>query len=122
MRNLIVDIAKTIMKNQKTRFGINYSFGFVLRNIETSEFRYYHASNNKLMLDTAVLIFNETELNELLVNITDKSFPDFISRPDTKWRLHQITNLLFFVNHLETCTFGSSVIASKVYQVSFSFA
>ena len=61
MRNLIVDIAKTIMKNQKTRFKINYCFGFVLRNIETGEFRYYHASNDTLMLDTAVLISNETE-------------------------------------------------------------
>ena len=65
MHNLIVNIAKTIMKNQKTRLKINYSFGFVLRNIETGEFRYYHASNNMLMLDTAVLISNKTELNEL---------------------------------------------------------
>ena len=80
MRNLIVDIAKTITKNQKTRFKINYSFGFVLRNIESGDFRYYHASNNTLMLDTAVLISNETELNKLLGNITDESFPDFISR------------------------------------------
>ena len=95
MRNLIVDIAKTIMKNQKTRFKINYSFEFVLRNIETGDFRYYHASNNTLMLDTAVLVSDETELNELLGNITDESFPDFISRPDTKWRLHQITICCF---------------------------
>ena len=107
MRNLIVDIAKTIVKNQKTRFKINYCFGFVLRNIETDEFRYYHALNNTLMLDTAVLISNETELNELLGNITDESFPDFISRPDTKWRLHQITNLLFFVNHLKHAPLGA---------------
>ena len=95
------------MKNQQTRFQINYSFGFVLRNIETGEFRYYHASNNTLMLDTAILISNETELNELLANITDESFPDFISRLDTKWRLHQITNLLFFVNHLKHAPLGA---------------
>ena len=62
--NLIGRIAKTIMKNQKNRFEINYGFGFVLKNIETGEFRYYHASNNSLMLDTAVLISNEAELNE----------------------------------------------------------
>ena len=107
MRHLIVDIAKTIMKNQKTRFKINYSFGFVLRNIETSEFRYYHASNNTLMQDTAGLISHKTELNELLANITDESFPDFISRPDTKRRLHQITNLLFFINHLKHAPLGA---------------
>ena len=58
------------------------------------------------MLDTAVLISNETELNELLANITDKSFQDFISRFDTKWWLHHITNLLFFVNHLKRAPLG----------------
>ena len=44
--NLIDRIAKTIMKKQENRFKINYGFGFVLKNIETGEFCYYHASNN----------------------------------------------------------------------------
>ena len=65
------------------------------------------------MLDTAMLISNETELNELLANITDESFPDFISRPDTKWRLHQITNLLFFVNHLKHAPLGAPLPLPK---------
>ena len=99
--NLIGRIAKTIMKNQENRFEINYGFGFVLKNIETGEFRYYHASNNSLMVDAAVLISNEAELNEFLAHITDEDFLDSVSRPDTKWRLYQITNLLFFINHLK---------------------
>ena len=90
--NLIGRIAKTIMKKQENRFKINYGFGFVLKNIETGEFRYYHASNNSLMLDAAVLISNEAELNEFLAQIADEDFLDSISRPDTKWRLYQITN------------------------------
>ena len=73
----------------------------MLKNIETREFRYYHASNNSLMLVTAVLISNEAELNEFLAKIADENFLDCISRPDTKWWLSQITNLLFFVNHLK---------------------
>ena len=92
--NLIGRIAKTIMKNQENRFKINYGFGFVLKNIETGEFRYYHASNNSLMLDAAVLISNEAELNEFLAQIADEEFLDSVSRADTKWRLYQITNLL----------------------------
>ena len=83
------------MKKQENRFKINYGFGFVLKNIETGEFRYYHASNNSLMLDTAILISNEAELNEFLAQIADEDFLDSVSRPDTKWRLYQITNLLF---------------------------
>ena len=86
--NLIGRIAKTIMKNQENRFKINYGFGLVLKNIETGEFRYYHASNNSLMLDAAVLICNEAELNEFLAQIADKNFLDSVSRPDMKWRLY----------------------------------
>ena len=104
--NLIDRIAKTIMKNQENRFKINYGFEFVLKNIETGEFCYYHASNNLLMLDAAVLISNEAELNEFLAQIADEDFLDSVSRPDTKWRLYQITNLLFFVNHLKQAPLG----------------
>ena len=32
---------------------------------------------------------------------------DSVSRPDTKWRLYQITNLLFFVNHLKQAPLGA---------------
>ena len=95
------------MKNRENRFKINYDFGFVLKNIETGEFRYYHVSNNSLMLDTAVLIFNEAELNKFLAKITDEDFLDSVSRLDTKWRLYQITNLLFFVNHLKHAPLGA---------------
>ena len=105
--NLIGRIAKTIMKNQENQFKINYGFGFVLRNIETGKFRFYRASNNSLMLDTAVMISNEAELNEFLAKIADKSFLDSFSRPDTKWQLHEITNLLFFVNHLKHAPLGA---------------
>ena len=105
--NLIGRIAKTIMKNQENRLKINCGFGFVLKNIETGEFRYYHASNNSLMLEPAVLISNEAELNEFLAQIADKNFLDSVSRPDTKRRLYQITNLLFFVNHLKHAPLGA---------------
>ena len=105
--NLIDRLAKTIMKNQENRFKINYGFGFVLKNIETGEFRYYHASNNSLMLDAAVLISNEAKLNKFLAQIADEDFLDSASHPDTKWRLYQITNLLFFVNHLKQAPLGA---------------
>ena len=85
------------MKNQENRFKINYGFRFVLKNIKQREFRYYQASINSLMLDGAVFISNEAELNEFLAKIADKDYLDSIFRPDTKWQLYQITNLLFLL-------------------------
>ena len=57
------------------------------------------------MLDAAVLISNEAELNEFLAKIADEDFLDSVTRP--KWRLYQITNLLFFVNHLKHSPLGA---------------
>ena len=95
------------MKNHENRFKNNYGFGFVLKDIETGEFHYYHGSNNSLMLDTAVLISNEAELNAFLAKIADEDFLDSVSRLNTKWRLYQITNLLFFVNHPKHAPLGA---------------
>ena len=35
-----------IFTQQSTAFTINLSFGFMLRNVETGELRYYHPSQN----------------------------------------------------------------------------
>ena len=63
LKEMVQNITEAIMKEQKNRFKINYSLAYVLRNIETDELRYFHASyNNHLMLETALLISNRQEL------------------------------------------------------------
>ena len=70
---MIQKITETIMKEQKNRFKINYSLAYILRNIETDELRYFHASyNNHLMLETALLISNRQELLDFLNSIVKK--------------------------------------------------
>ena len=98
---MIDTIAERIMRNQQTRFKLNDSFGYVLRNIDTNEFRYYHpSSNNAQVLDADVTISNSNELEEFLRKIAVEDFLENFNRPDTKWKLLQITNLVFYLNHL----------------------
>ena len=99
-QDMVESIAVSIMKYRKNRFKINYGFGYVLKNIDTSQIRYYHVSNNNLMLDTAMLISTEAELINWLNTLTEQDFLANINRPDTKWRIVQITNVTFFVNKL----------------------
>ena len=85
MKELIEKILEIILKQQKTRFKINYSLAYILKNIETEEFRYFHASyNNHLMLKTALLIINRQELLDFLNSIAEENFIESITRPDTK--------------------------------------
>ena len=97
-KDMLEKIAQAIMPNRKNRFKINYADGYVLRNIETNEFRYYHPSNNGLFLNTALLISNREELMDFMNTISEEDLLDDISRPDTKWKIYQATNILFFVH------------------------
>jgi hypothetical protein len=40
------EMVRRIFRQQTTTFKINLSFGFILRNVETGELRYYHSSKN----------------------------------------------------------------------------
>ena len=106
-QDMVENIAVSIMRYRKNWFKINYGFGYVLKNIDTSQFRYYHVSNNNLMLNTAMLISTEAELINWLNTITEQDFLANINHPDTKWRIVQITNVIFFVNKLIDVPLGA---------------
>jgi len=107
---LIVNLEDRIMSDQHNRLKINYSFRFILQTLETEELRYYHPSyGNSRMMDAATLISNRDELYHFLTNILEEDFPDPLTRPDTKWRLSTITNIVFYVNKLKDAPIGSSV-------------
>ena len=79
----------------------------MLRDVDTKEFRYYHVSNNNLMLDTAMLISTESELISWLKNLAEQDFLANITLPVTKWRIVRITNVTFFVNKLQNAPLGA---------------
>ena len=92
-----------IFANQTTAFKINVSFGFMLRNVETGELRYYHSSqNNARFLDVPHLIRNEEDLERFLEELSRHDMLEFIrqQRPDTKWVVQLLTNVMFYVNKL----------------------
>ena len=107
---LISKIVDQILQFQLNRFKLNYSFGYILRNICNEELRYYHASyNNNVMMSTARLINNRQELIRFLNAPAEELFYDKINRPDTKWKVVDITNITFYVNHLKDAPFGAPV-------------
>jgi len=98
------------MENQRNQFKLNYSLGFLLRNVTTGEYHYFHpSSNNAQLIDTAILISNRQELVEFLQNIAKENFLHKVFRPDTSWKVFQITNITFYVNKLNEAPLGTPV-------------
>ena len=109
-KDMILNILSSIIQNQINRFKINYSLGYVLRNIETDQFRYSHPSrNNAQALNTAVLISSAEELGDFLYNISEENFRDTLSRPDTRWKFVQLTNIIFYVYKLKDAPLGAPI-------------
>ena len=109
-RDLVDKILTKIIQKQKNRFKINYSFGFVLRNIETQSYRYYHSShNNAQVLDRAVLISNRHDLVNFLNALSEEDFLETLTRPDTKWQIVDITNITFYVTKLKDVALGAPI-------------
>ena len=53
------------------------------------------------MMSTAHLISNRQELIEFLNVLAEESFFNKINRPDTKWKVIDIPNITFYVNHIK---------------------
>ena len=105
---LIPKIVHQIIQLQFHRFKINYNFAYVLRNINNNDLRYYHSSYNNtrsLMMETARLISNRHELIEFLNTLAEESFFDKINRPDSKWKIVDIPNITFYINHIKNAPF-----------------
>ena len=110
LKLLIRKIVNQILKFQFHRFKINYSFGYILKNVDNNDLCYYHASfNNSVMMSTARLISNRHELIEFLNTLAEESFFDQINRPDTKWKIVNIPNITFYINHLKDAPLGAPV-------------
>ena len=109
-RDLTDKVLTKIIQKQKNRFKINYSFGFVLQNIETQSYRYYHSShNNAQVLDRAVFISNRHDLVHFLNALSEEDFMETLTRPGTKWQIVDITNITFYVTKLQDVTLGAPI-------------
>ena len=61
------------------------------------------------MMETSHLISNRHELIEFLNTLAEESFFDKINRPDSKWKIVDIPNITFYVNHIKDAPLGAPI-------------
>jgi len=102
-----------ILTDQSTVFKINLSFGYILRNNETDELTYYHASaNNYRLFDEPYLITNPINLQQLIDDLSNTDFIEWIKqqRPNSKWIVDWVTNVTFFVTKVRGHPIGKATL------------
>ena len=95
---------KIMFQEQTCAFKINLSYGFVLRNKNTGQYKYYHTSCNCCgrYMDEPSLITNSKDFDDFLERIRETDVLQWAinQRPDSAWVCELVTNITFFVNRI----------------------
>ena len=91
---------KNMFQEQTNAFKINLTYGFILRNKNTGQYKYYHSSCNCCgrYLDEPSLITNSKDFDDFLERIRETDVLQWAinQRPDSAWVCELVTNVTFF--------------------------
>ena len=78
---------------------LNAAFGFILKNVESQELRFFHPSNNSMIFDIPRLIENNNDYRTLLTDLDQEDVIEYgrSQRPSTKWHVVKIVCMRFDV-------------------------
>lgn len=95
----IMNCLETTASNYNIKIKINVAFGFILRNRHTDEFRFFHPSNNTMLLKIPRLIETVEDLNKLKQDMENDDIFDYIrvQRPTTLWAYEKVVCARFDV-------------------------
>ena len=102
------EIIQSIFKQQTSAFKINLAFGFLLRNSETGEVRYYYPSQNGFVFQEPILIANHEDLENLLKKVADTDWLEYVrkQKPNSKWRVSLTCSVGIYVYKLPEMPIG----------------
>ena len=84
---------------QAKAFKVNMTLGFILRNQQTEEFRFFSPGTNSYMLPEPFMVTNRSSLRKLMSQIRKLQPIEYIKtqKPNSSWKPHYITNIQFDV-------------------------
>ena len=83
-------------------FKVTASYGFIMENMETGEFSYFHPSDeNFRILESPKLIAEEGEFLKFLEELKSKNPYSDLERPGYMWQIRFITNVAIYVYKFE---------------------
>ena len=91
------DLIVQALEKHKKVMKFNIGFGIVLKNVLTSEYRYYYVSTNHMLFNRAKTISNLSDVKDIIKEIYDMNISEhyYMLRPSSGWRLAKITNVFF---------------------------
>lgn len=116
-----------IMSNQQNPFKFNASLGFILQNFLTRQIVYYYASTNNRLFAKPIMIRRKFDTNKFFEQLRNVDLLEHCrqQRPNSRFTVRKITNILFYVEKIKSHTIGCpcklpDYIAKKQSIISFT--
>ena len=92
-------------------FKLNISFGFMMTHIESGQNQYFYPGRNQTLLEQPFRVSHSSDITTLIQQLKDKDILEHVhqQRPNTKWKLTHITNVLYISYNLRH-VIGTNVI------------
>jgi hypothetical protein len=96
----VTEQLQSIFSNEQKAFKINFSLGFVLRDVQ-GRLRYFYAHDNESVMDEPFMVSDLSDLNRLIAKLREMDFiaKAFQQRPNTKSHVVCITNIRYIITH-----------------------
>lgn len=96
---IISSFLNVIQSENSRACKLNAAFGFILKNVESQELRFFHPSNNTMIFEIPRLVQNSNDYNTLSSDLDREDVIEYASsqRPSTKWRVVKIVCMRFDV-------------------------
>ena len=104
----IRNIFNGIFREQRTAFKTNVAFGFILRNSQTDEIRYYYPSQNGYLFEDPVLVRNQEEIEELVERMAGTDWMEYLrqQKPNSQWQIAIVCCLAVYVYRIPQMPIG----------------
>ena len=95
----LVRFVTSIYEESHYAFKINLSFGIILQNIETKEFRFFKPYRNTEIFDSPITISTRKDLEKLRARLNELDLLAYLlrQRPNTKFKPVMVTNAQLWV-------------------------
>ena len=108
--NLLNDLIE-LKTGMTDAFRINIAFGFTLFNPKDEEYKYYYASNNNFLFETAYQISVNQDLKKFFHKVVglDLVTNYYLKKPSSEWIVAGLNNVSFFIFPIEGVLIGAPI-------------
>ena len=100
--SLLDEYLSVIRVDRENGYKLNAAFGFILKNVDTQELKFFHPSNNNTIFELPKRVLDEQDYENLREDLERRDVVEYANtqRPGTKWRVVKIVCMRFDVYKL----------------------